>query len=105
MRQCSSFHCDDDEKDELRKRRGQPVPCLAKGAAMLGLLMLLLLGLLARAPLLVCAQSPSPVFMLTELCHYTLNIDYIEQHLSNFSMKMLPPEGKQSVLIYCPVVG
>lgn len=78
------------------------MPCLAKGAAMSGLLMLLLLGLLARAPLLVSAQSPPPIFVLTELCHYSLNIDYIEHHLGNFSM--LLPEGKQSKVIYCPVV-
>lgn len=101
LRRCSSFRCDDAETDDkLRKRRRQPVPCLAEGAAMSSLLMLLLLGLLARAPLLVCAQSP-PVFVLTELCHYSLNIDYIEHQLGNFSMRMLPPEGKQSVVIYC----
>lgn len=86
----SGFRCDGD-KTEV-KRRGHQVPCLARGAAMSGLK--LLLGLLACAPLLVRAQSP-PLFLITEMCHHALNIDYIEHHLGNFSARMLPPEGKR----------
>lgn len=79
------------------------MPCLAKGAAMSGLLMLLLLGLLACAPLLsvcVAAESPAPpvpapIFVLTEICHYPIDIDYIEHQFGNISMRVLPPEGEQ----------
>ncbi|KYB27701.1 Retinal guanylyl cyclase 2-like Protein [Tribolium castaneum] len=50
---------------------------------------LLLLGLLACAPV---ASTEIPLLILSELCYYPLNMDYIDQELGNFSLKILPPE-------------
>ncbi|XP_044266465.1 retinal guanylyl cyclase 2 isoform X2 [Tribolium madens] len=62
------------------------VPCLVEERVMAGLL---LLGLLACAPV---ASSEIPLLILSELCYYPLNMDYIDQELGNFTLKILPPE-------------
>jgi hypothetical protein len=64
------------------------VPCLVDERVMAGLL---LLGLLACAPV---ASTEIPVLILSELCYYPLNMDYIDQELGNVSLKILPTEGK-----------
>ncbi|XP_068903394.1 retinal guanylyl cyclase 2 isoform X4 [Tenebrio molitor] len=63
-----------------------PVPCLVDERVMAGLL---LLGLLACAPV---ASTEIPVLILSELCYYPLNMDYIDQELGNVSLKILPTE-------------
>ncbi|XP_063902841.1 retinal guanylyl cyclase 2 isoform X2 [Zophobas morio] len=63
-----------------------PVPCLVEERVMAGLL---LLGLLACAPV---ASTEIPLLVLSELCYYPLNMDYIDQELGNVTLKILPPE-------------
>lgn len=80
------FNHQDDLSRNLKAEK-QVVPCLVEEEVMAGLL---LLGLLACASI---AIAQPPLLVLTEMCYYSMDIDYIERQFWNSSLRVVATEG------------